>query len=155
METVQSIKLQIHLPASSGKCRCKDERPVCWSWFQFSHKLLAEINLKQVKFNSFPCLLYVAQTHLSSEHCEESTVPGDLPPLAGGELQLQPLHGGRLQPLLGVKDVLVTVQAEQVVRSYCNQADVTGLALQHLLRVSELLQLKHMPLRHKICLQTL
>ena len=74
---------------------------------------------------------------MSSEHGKEGTVPGDLLPLTGGELQLQPLHGGRLQPLLRVKDVLVAVQAEQVVGSYSNQANVTGLALQHLFGISE------------------
>ena len=57
----------------------------------------------------------LSKTHLSSKHGKESAVPGDLPPLAGGQLQLQPLHGGRLQPLLGVKDVLIAIQAEQVV----------------------------------------
>jgi hypothetical protein len=48
-----------------------------------------------------------AQVHLSCEHGEEGLVAGNLCPLGAGQLVLQALRRGRLDPLLAVEYVLV------------------------------------------------
>ena len=75
--------------------------------------------------------------YLRSEHSQECSVPRNTGSLEGGQLELQSLHGGRLQPLLGVEDVLVLVETQQVIAGHGDQADVAGLLLQDLVNSGE------------------